>query len=193
MVLTAYSLAEFVFDMQELIAGQPDQARLFDVGSRHLEKLVQNSAVLPEEFRRPSGKGRRPNMGHYALHRSEGLFVSAVVWGPGEQIGPHDHRTWGMIGVLGNGIEETRYRRVDDGSRDGYARLVRDRVATVLPGEVSLLTPEIDEIHGMDNSSDRPTVEIHVYGKDLVGLERRRFDLETGAVTAFASGAFDNC
>jgi 3-mercaptopropionate dioxygenase len=193
MVLTRYSLDQFVHDMQELVASRPDQAVLFDRGSAYLERLVRDPNVLPEEFQRPSGRGKRANHGSYALHRSDGLFVSAVVWGPGDYIGPHDHRTWGMIGVMGNAIQETRYRRVDDRQRDDYAVLEQDRTTLVKPGDVSLLIPDVDEIHRMDNPSDRSTVEIHVYGKDLVGLSRSTYNLETGEVKHFASNKFDNC
>jgi predicted metal-dependent enzyme (double-stranded beta helix superfamily) len=193
MVMTRYALEDFVHDMQALVASQPDQAALFDRGSGYLERLINNPDALPEEFARPSGRGKRPNHGSYALHRSDGLFVSAVVWGPGDHIGPHDHKTWGMIGVMGNAIQETRFRRVDDGERDDYAVLEKDRSTLVKPGDISLLVPDVDEIHQMDNFSDRPTVEIHVYGKDLVGLDRCSYNLETGKVTRFASGTFDNC
>ena len=193
MVMTRYSLEQFVHDMQELVAGQPDQARLFDRGSTYLERLVRDPEALPEQFRRPSGTGKRPNHGSYALHRGEGLFVSAVVWGPGDYVGPHDHRTWGMIGVMGNAIEETRFRRVDDRAREDYAVLELDRTTLVKPGEVSLLIPDVDEIHQMANFTDRSTVEIHVYGKDLVGLPRSTYNLQTGQVKRFASEKFDNC
>ncbi|MBA2447092.1 MAG: cysteine dioxygenase family protein [Chloroflexi bacterium] len=191
MVMTRYALEDFVGDMQELVATRPSQDQLFDRGSVYLERLIRNPDALPEEFQRPSGTGKRANHGSYALHRSEGLFVSAVVWGPGDRIGPHDHKTWGMIGVMGNAIEETRFRRVDE--HDEYVKLEQDRSVLVKPGDVSLLIPEIDEIHAMNNPSDRPTFEIHVYGKDLVGLERYRYDLETGLVKRFASDKFDNC
>ena len=193
MVLTRYSLEDFIQDMTSLIADSPDQPLLFEKGTRLLERLVQDPEAIPESFRRPSGNGRRPNHGSYALHRGPGLFVSSVVWGPGDHAGPHDHHTWGMIGVVGNGIEETRFRRVDDRDREDFARLVKDRTTRVLPGEVSLLVPEIDEIHQMDNLSDRSTVEIHVYGKDLVGLGRCSYDLETGVIKPLVTGKFDNC
>jgi predicted metal-dependent enzyme (double-stranded beta helix superfamily) len=193
MVLTRYSLEHFVSDMQELVASQPDQAKLFDRGSTYLERLCSQPDALPEQFSKPSGTGKRANHGSYALHRSPGLFVSAVVWGPGDHVGPHDHRTWGMIGVVGNAIQETRFRRVDDRQRDDFAILEKDRTTLVKPGEVSLLIPEVDEIHQMDNFSDRCTVEIHVYGDDLVGLSRCRFNLETNEVKWFASEKFDNC
>ena len=191
--LTTYDLDQFVADMNELLASQPDQAKLFDRGSACLERLVRNPNCIPEQFQRPAGRGKRPNHGSYALYRGPGLFVSAVVWGPGDRVGPHDHQTWGMIGVMGNGILETRYRRVDDRDREGFAILEKDRATLVKPGDVSLLIPEIDEIHRMDNDTDRSTVEIHVYGKDLVALPRYRFDVENNRVIPFASEKFDNC
>jgi predicted metal-dependent enzyme (double-stranded beta helix superfamily) len=98
-----------------------------------------------------------------------------------------------MIGVMDNALTETRFRRVDDRSRDDYAQLEQDRSAVVKPGEISLLIPEVDEIHQMDNYTDRSTVEIHVYGHDLRGLDRVRYNLETGKITPFATEKYDNC
>ena len=189
----AYSLEQFVHDMRELLAGHPDQAKLFERGSAYLERLVLNPDAVPEEYRRPAGTGRSPNHGSYLLHREPGLSISAVVWGPGDHIGQHDHHTWGMIGVMGNAIQEMRYRRVDDRDRDGYAKLEKIRSVLVKPGEVSLLIPDVDEIHQIDNFSDRPTIEVHVYGKDLVGLERCSYGLETGRITQFVKSDYDNC
>jgi predicted metal-dependent enzyme (double-stranded beta helix superfamily) len=98
-----------------------------------------------------------------------------------------------MIGVMGNAIQETRFRRVDDRHREGHATLEKDRAVLVKPGEVSLLVPDVDEIHQLDNFSDRPTIEIHVYGTDLVGLERCRYDLETGTISSYVLSKYDNC
>jgi predicted metal-dependent enzyme (double-stranded beta helix superfamily) len=188
-----YTLAEFTADMQQLVCRHPDQAELFDRGTTYLEQLMRNPDAVPERYQVPCGVGHRPNHGNWALFRSEGLFIAAVVWGPGDAVQAHDHNTWGMIGFFKNTIQETRYRRVDDRSRPGYARLEKDRTLFLKPGEVSLLTPETDEIHRLDNFSDRPTVEIHVYGKDLVGLPRCVYDPEHDRVTAFAQDKFDNC
>ena len=190
-----YSLEEFIHDMSRLVDEQPDQERLFDIGSSYLERLITNPNSIPEEYKQPAGsRGRRANHGTYLLHHGgNGLLVTSVVWGPGDHVGPHDHCTWGLIGVMDNGITETRFRRHDDRSRDGYALLEMERVSIVKPGDVSLLIPDVDEIHQMDNATDRPTAEIHVYGNDLRGLERSSFDLETGRVTRFATSRFDNC
>ena len=194
MTTLKYSLDEFVHDMESLLASQPKDQKIFDTGSSWLEKLIGNPEAIPPQFRVPAVDGRRPNHGTYILYQGEsGLSVTAVVWGAGEHMGPHDHRTWGMIGVMDNSLTETRFRRVDDRSREGYAQLEQDRQATFKPGEITLLIPDIDEIHQMDNSTDRPTVEIHVYGSDLRGITRSRYDLETGKIVAFKSNKYDNC
>ena len=193
MALGRYALDEFVHDMKALVTTHPDQATLFDRGSGLLARLVRDPDSVPEPYRRPSVGGRRPGGGSYLLHRSPGLSITSVVWGPGSHVGPHDHRTWGMIGVMGNAIQETRFRRVDEGDRDGYAVLEKDRAVLVKPGEVSLLVPDVDEIHQLDNFSDRTTVEVHVYGLDLVGLERSRYDLATGKISSYVLGKYDNC
>jgi predicted metal-dependent enzyme (double-stranded beta helix superfamily) len=193
MLTRGYTLDDFVHEMDALIDSGAEQQTIFDRGSSWLERLIQNPESIPAAYRVPVGKGPRPNHGSYVLHRSpNGLLVTAVVWGPGDHTGPHDHHTWGMIGVMNNTLQETRFRRLDDGSRSDYAKLEKDRVGFFKPGEVSLLVPGVDEIHQMDNPGDRPTVEIHVYGRDLAGLQRCRFDAETGKVRPFMTEKYDN-
>ena len=194
MTAVKYSLDEFIYDLESLLQDQPDQEKIFDRGSTYLSRLISNPEVIPTQFRNPVGRGSRPNHGSYLIHQGDsGLLVTAVVWGPGDHAAPHDHRTWGMIGVMDNALTETRFRRVDDRSKADYARLEKDRAAVVKPGEISLLIPEVDEIHQMDNFTEHPTVEIHVYGHDLRGLDRVRYHLETGKVTSFATEKYDNC
>ena len=194
MTTIKYSLDEFTQDMESLLKGQPDNQKIFDQGSDWLKKLVSNTDSISMDFRVPLGTGPRPNHASRLLYQGEsGLQVTAVVWGAGEHLSPHDHRTWGMIGVLDNSLTETRYRRVDDRDVAGYAKLEKDRAATFKPGEITLLVPDVDEIHQMDNHTDRPTVEIHVYGTDLRGLERSSYNLETGKITRFRTTKWDNC
>ena len=44
-------------------------------------------------------------------------------------MGGKSFNAWGMIGLMGEGLTETRYRRVDDHSKAGYAKLEKDRAA----------------------------------------------------------------
>jgi len=60
-------------------------------------------------------------------------------------------------------------------------------------GMVSSLVPPDDDIHEMNNVTQRNTVEIHVYGKDLADMPRLRFDVATKTAKPFASPKYDNC
>ena len=194
MTAVKYSLDEFIYDMESLLREQPEQEKIYDKGSALLERLIANPSAIPDEYLAPVGRGARSNHGSYALYQGDsGLLVTSVVWGPGDHASPHNHGTWGMIGVMGNHLTETRFRRVDDYSVEGYARLEQDRSVEFTSGEITLLIPEVDEIHQMDNFTDRPTVEIHVYGNDLRGLNRCRYNLETGKITPFVTEKYDNC
>jgi predicted metal-dependent enzyme (double-stranded beta helix superfamily) len=119
--------------------------------------------------------------------------VSSVVWGPGDSAKAHNHDTWGMVGVIENEIQETRFRRRDDGSKPDYAELETVAVLKNRAGMVSCLISPDDDIHEMLNVTDRDTVEIHVYGKDLTDMPRLRFDPAAKTAKIFASPKYDNC
>ncbi len=194
MTTVKYALEDFTHDMEDLLKSQPGNQQIFDKGSAWLERLISNPDSIPMDFRVPLGTGPRPNHASRMLYQGEsGLQVTAVVWGAGDHLGPHDHLTWGMIGILDNALTETRYRRIDDQDVEGYATLEKDRAATFSPGEITLLVPDVDEIHQMDNHTDKPTVEIHVYGNDLRTIDRHGFNLDTGKITTFRTSRWDNC
>jgi predicted metal-dependent enzyme (double-stranded beta helix superfamily) len=123
------------------------------------------------------------------LHRAPRFNVTSVVWGPGDAAGAHNHETWGVIGVVDNEIEETRYRVTPSG--EGRARLEVTRVLRHGPGAVSCLVPG-DEVHRMYNPTARDTVEIHVYGRDLAGLPRKTW-AEDGTERPLVSPKYLNC
>src|SRR5262249_37912114 len=115
--------------------------------------------------------------------------VTSVVWRPSDRATAHNHETWGVIGVIENEIEETRYRVTDTGT--GRAKLEVTSVTRHRPGGVSCLVPG-GEGHAMYNPPARDTIEIHVYGKDLVGLKRRRWD-DDGVEKPLVSDKYLNC
>ena len=66
-----YTLEEFIDDMDSLLAKGAEQQRIFDEGSGYLERLIRNPEAIPEEYRRPLGKGPRARHGSYKLHQGE--------------------------------------------------------------------------------------------------------------------------
>lgn len=172
-----YVIDDFVADMRELVAAQPSRPILFERGATYLERLIASASAIPEHLQVPN----RPGMTLYRVHDSPGLTVNTVVWEPGFTSSIHDHGTWGMVGLVSSSIEETRYVRVDDRSTE-IARLEDRGVGRLVTGEVSLIRPDVADIHRMHNATGRPTVEVHVYGLNLSAYGFNVYDGETGAV-----------
>jgi predicted metal-dependent enzyme (double-stranded beta helix superfamily) len=192
-VALAYSIDNLIVDMDGLLTGALGPAALVDTAAGLLERLVADPAHLPDRFHVPGERPGKPSHSTFLLYRApSGWSMTAVVWGAGDFAPPHDHRTWGLFGVIENQMEEARFRRLDDGSDTARARIERTREHIVKSGSVSMLVPGSDDIHAMNNPSGRPTVEIHIYGRDLKGLERSRFDPETGHVSRFITERYDN-
>jgi predicted metal-dependent enzyme (double-stranded beta helix superfamily) len=116
-----------------------------------------------------------------------------VVWGPGDGAKAHNHDTWGLVGVLENELQETRFKRCDDGSKEGFAELAATGVNHNKAGMVSTLIAPDNDIHEMLNVTQKNTVEVHVYGKDLANMQRLQFDVAKQSVKFFASAKYDNC
>jgi predicted metal-dependent enzyme (double-stranded beta helix superfamily) len=184
-----YTLKKFIEDLDRITREEREAQRVTAEIAPLLRRLVQNPAEIPPEFWK-HGSGRQ---GRYMLHRAPNFNVVTVVWGPGDGAPPHNHETWGLIGVLENEIQETRYRRLDDRAAPGRAVLEVKEILRNKAGAVSILVPPDDEIHAMKNVTDRDTVEIHVYGRDLAGLQRTRFDPEKQTTATFSIPKYDNC
>lgn len=187
MATATYTLEHFVADLDRITQEESAPEVITRRAAPLLAQLVRDPEGVPEQYRRRPADARR---GRYMLHRAPRFNVTSVIWGPGERAGAHNHETWGIIGVIDNEIEETRYRI--RGEREGHADLEVVGVRRHGPGAVSVLVPPGDEIHAMHNVTGRDTVEIHVYGKDLAGLRRRMWS-DGGAETPLISPKYLNC
>ena len=149
-----------------------------------LQELVVQPGAVPEQFARRSDE--HGGRGRWILHRAPTFTISSIVWAPGEVAPPHTHETWGAIGLVSNRIEERRYERAGEDRVRPVDHQRHDR------GAVSVLVPD-DDIHSMHNLTREDTVEIHVYGKDLTGLLRKRWSLEGDDMKDLVSSKYFNC
>ena len=186
MASEAYTLHEFITDVDRIARAQASGAAITEQVAPLLGRLVKNPDAIPAHYRtRPAGV-----RGRYMLHRAPHFNVTAVIWGPGDKAGAHNHETWGVIGVIDNEIEETRYTVTPDAS--GKAKVDVKGVFRHRAGAVSRLLPGDDEVHAMHNPTGRDTVEIHVYGRDLVDLPRRTWSAD-GTEKPLVSSKYLNC
>src|SRR5215469_14637523 len=184
-----YSLETFVRDLDRITRNENAPAKIVAEVKPLLAQLLFTPNCLEPKYTKRGATA----YGRYMLHRAPSFNISSVVWGPGDNAKAHNHDTWGMVGVIENEIQETRFHRKDDGARKEYAELEITRVQRNQAGMVSCLVSPNDDIHEMNNVTGRDTVEIHVYGRDLTDMPRLRFDMTNKTVKTFASPKYDNC
>jgi predicted metal-dependent enzyme (double-stranded beta helix superfamily) len=175
----AYGMADYVHDVGAILARRPAMPVIIREVSHLTKRLVADDRWLEERYR----VAAKDNYCRYLLHRDSRnrFIVLSLVWMPGQATPIHDHSCWGVMGVLENSLEEIGYDRMDDGSRADHAELQQARGADVGSGSVAYLLPPYEEIHRIANVTQRPTVSIHIYGRDLD--EVNVFDPVTGKVS----------
>ncbi len=174
-------LRGFVVSVAELLASTRDETAIIEAGGALLARLVSRDDWLPEQFARPHPDRYQ----QYLLHcdARERFSVVAFVWGPGQSTPIHDHRVWGLVGVLRGEERVEKFHRLPDGS------LRADGAATrLLAGEVDAVSPARGDIHRVANGSgDHPAISIHVYGGNIGAVERATYDHD-GREKRFISG-----
>ena len=175
-------LRDFVIRATALVERHgADEARLLAALRPELAALITTPGWLPEEFTRPHPQYYQ----QYLLHADplERWSMVSFVWGPGQRTPIHDHRVWGLVGVLQGAEMGTTFER------DAAGHLVAGAEERLEPGEVVAVSPTIGDIHQVANAfADRVSISIHVYGANIGAVRRAVYDPETGAEKPFVSG-----
>jgi predicted metal-dependent enzyme (double-stranded beta helix superfamily) len=174
-------LAAFIDALAELIGSQPHESDLLHRGGRLLAQLVSHDDWLPDEFAIPD-PARYQQFLLYADPQQRFSIVS-FVWGPGQCTPIHDHRVWGLIGMLRGAEYSQGYARSAQGGLEQQGPAIR-----LEPGHVEALSPRSNDVHQVSNAfSDQASVSIHVYGADIGNVKRAVYDLD-GTEKLFISG-----
>ena len=97
--------------------------------------------------------------------RERNFSVLAYIWEPGADDRPHDHGAWGIISPVTGVIYETKYRRIDNALKEGYAELEVTSQKFISPGSSTVVLPHDKGIHAMSNPGSIAAASINVYGK----------------------------
>ena len=183
MMAEGYSIAELAADLRRIRAECPDEHKLLAAvrplalhAAESRDLWLEDSMLVPD---REQGFSLFP-LSEEADHS---LAVFAFSWLPDRGTPPHDHGTWAVVaGVLGPEWN-TFWRRLDDGSRPGRARLERIGAKMFLPGDV--LAMPTGTIHQVWNQTDAVTVSLHIYGMHINHTGRSQFDPEQGTAEPY--------
>ncbi len=174
-------LRGFVTSLAELLSCTRDEQAILESGHALLQRLVSRDDWLPAAYAKPNPERYQ----QYLLHcdSRERFSVVSFVWGPGQSTPVHDHRVWGLVGVL-RGSE-----RVEQFERDDAGRLqARGKVEILPAGSVDSFSPKTGDIHRVSNAfADQVSISIHVYGANIGAVERATYT-EDGTEKPFISG-----
>jgi predicted metal-dependent enzyme (double-stranded beta helix superfamily) len=130
----------FVQGLRAAWAESPDIEARMKKGQTLLEELLQDRALLQASKSWPSTEGRK-NLLFYE-DPEYGFAINGVVRVPGRKGSIHDHaHSWTAYGILDGTESLERYRRIDDGTKEEYAKLELESVTEGKPGKVDLVPP----------------------------------------------------
>jgi predicted metal-dependent enzyme (double-stranded beta helix superfamily) len=144
-----------------------------------LEELVKDPSLKHVSKSWPSTEGRK-NLLFYE-DPDYHFAINGVVRVPGRKGSIHDHaHAWTAYGILDGTETLERFRRVDDRSKDGYAKLELESVTEGEAGKVDLVPPF--DIHAEQGGPTRSVAIIlrseRVAGKTTQGS----YDIEKQTV-----------
>ncbi len=175
------ALRDFVIEMTRLAEAGTDETETVATAAGLLKALIAKDDWLPEDYSLPHPDYYR----QYLLHADplERFSIVSFVWGPGQKTPVHDHRVWGLVGVLRGAELSTDYTRAADGS------LAAGKEERLEQGRVIALSPDTRDIHAIRNAyDDRVSISIHVYGGNIGAVSRAVYEPASGVEKPFVSG-----
>jgi predicted metal-dependent enzyme (double-stranded beta helix superfamily) len=166
-------IANFVKELKTATAGLSDPAAVLERVAPIAAKMADDTSwVKPAYYQCDEDQGFGISLLYEEPENT--LLVEAISWLPGRGVAPHDHQTWGVVVGI-DGVEvNVDWRRLDDRSKAGFADLEIDHETIVTRGTVARFMP--DDIHGVRNDGDVPSLSLHIYGASLSTVNRSEFD-----------------
>ena len=93
--------------------------------------------------------------------------IRMFIYEPGVYTPIHDHNSWGVTGAALGKIGVIKYVREDDGSKPGYARLLKSETLTLEGSQTDLALPLNQGIHQTGNPENETSIMVSVYGRPI--------------------------
>ena len=172
--MTLYSIQNYISDIRLITKEETIEKNIIDRIKPLSKKLVKNKSWIKSKY---FDVDTKQGFGLHLLHEEidHSLAVFVIAWAPDKGLAPHNHKTWAVVSGIQGQEHETNYKRIDDGSKEGYADLIKTYEETLYPGDASCCLPE--DIHSVWNNGNETALSLHTYGMHLNHTGRSIFDI----------------
>jgi len=173
--MQVYTLDQYVKDLRNIVANGGDDSAITQKIKPLAEKFTADLSWYNDTYKEVD---KEQGFGLHLLHEEENhdLAVFVIAWAPGKGLTAHNHKTWAVVSGIEGQEHETNYKRLDDGSKEGFADLEMTHEETLFPGKAVCCMPE--DIHSVWNNGDKVAVSLHTYGRHLNHTGRSVFNVE---------------
>jgi|TARA_B110000881_G_scaffold149354_1_gene132390 predicted metal-dependent enzyme (double-stranded beta helix superfamily) len=175
-----YSVESYIKDIRRVVTEEKTQKAITERIKPLAERLAGDKSWIKEEYYEVDAD---QGFGLHLLHEENDheLAVFVIAWAPGKGLAPHNHKTWAVVAGIEGQEHETNYKRMDDGTKHGFANLKKTHEETLYPGKAVCCLPE--DIHSVWNNGSELALSIHTYGKHLNFTGRSIFDIDAKTET----------
>lgn len=173
-------------DVADLTNGRPTTSTFGDLRTA-MKQALDDPGLVPAALL-SSPALPFTGVGKYLLHRCPSFVLFATVTAPRCVLAPHDHGSWGLVGLYRGVEEETSYVPLEISGSSGTVGLAEARRAVYTHGDISLISPPTVDVHRLVNLGDEPSITIHLFGDDVVA---KGFHTYAPVHVRTATGALD--
>ena len=170
-----YTLEKFITDCRAALSDNSD-SRGRELVRGSLRKLLMEDTFVNDNC------GPKLEAGSSLLYQDKdlGFQIVAHIMGDAYEGGPHDHgASWAIYGQAVRYTDMTEWTRVDDGSKDGFAKIEKAKVYRLEPGDAGIFDDH--KIHSISYPSGARF--LRVTGVDLSTIKRARFNTKNNTVS----------
>jgi len=180
-----YSIAQLVADLRRIRTEAADEHRLLAAVRPLALRAADSRDLWLEERMFAPDKEQGFSLYPLSEEKDHSLAVFAFSWLPDRGTPPHDHGTWAVVAGVVGPEWNTFWRRQDDGSRPGHAKLTQIGAKMFLPGEV--LAMPSGTIHQVRNQTAAVTISLHIYGMHINHTGRSQFDTKNDTALPYVA------
>lgn len=169
-----YTFQEFCTDCSKTLKADSGAAGREEI-QRNFNRILARPEFVDELL------GENPEPGRHIIHHDKetDMFVLAHVYKDAGNAAPHDHGPfWVIYGNATGYTDMTEYRRLDDGSKEGYAELEVSSEYRIEAGTSSIY--DVGDIHAIDYPAN--STFIRVVSGDAERGKNLRFDMANNTV-----------